>query len=405
MITWLRSNLTRRGPKDKGFVLLSTMTILLTLLGSVVMIMNTTMNSITNARNGDVHIRTGQLADTAVQTALYQLNEGSLSTLPTAASPATGTADGGDWSWYAKPIITDNAGRKTTIVAQGTFNGTTRKVEVNAGAPKVGGFKAEANKELVYEVSPETAFAHVLFGRDIKAQNGAGITGSQKFLTGVIGATGENLDLALASGTTAAKDVSYTLYGGAAGARTLPDAIKAPVSLKLDPQLITENMSRCGSAAPEDWVASRSGGRLIANGNVGCYRSMTFDVPTTVQGTGAYSAFVSGNVTVSDRVSMAATAGLNIYSGGNVTFRTEDTAATALTVGNVHVYAPNGTCQTQPFRSGTKALKLTGGLACDTIKVAGQVTHKDALSPVGGATYSNEIWYLTDYRQPSGHRG
>lgn len=412
----------RKGAKDRGVIMMSTLILLVLISGTIYAMVSTTGRSIMSATLNKDFGQAGQLADHAVQEAIFQLNEEPTATKPTAAHRAYSTKDEDgdgirDWNWYLEPMTT--AGAKSTVIhAEGTYRGTTRKVEVNAGALLVGGFTSKAADQLTYEVSPETAFNHVALGRSITMQNGIGVGADTNFVDGRVGALKDKPVMTLASGTSAKNAATYLLYGTEASKSVLAASSRIPAGLKMDSKFIDENIGRCGGATVDPWVASEHGGILVANGNTGCYSAMEFDVPTTILGSGAFNAFVNGKVTISANINGAATAGLNIYTKGGVDFRTEDAAGTSLTVNNTFIYAPNGTCRTvvnsdaAKFRSTSKGLTFTGSLACDTVKVAGRFTGHVPIGPLGGTsagikpgdTYNSEIWYLVDYKQPSGAR-
>lgn len=412
----------QKGTKDRGVIMMSTLILLVLVSGTIYAMVSTTGRSIKSAGLAKDFSQAGQLADQAVQEAIFQLNEKPNATKPKAASRAYSTKDNDgdgkkDWNWYLEPMTA--TGLKSTVIhAEGTYRGTTRKVQVNAGALLVGGFTATADDQLTYEVSPETAFNHVALGRFVTMQNGIGVAASTPFVTGNIGVLKNKPVMTPAPATTAKENARYLLYGSEAAKHVLSSSSKIPAGLKMDSKFIDENLKRCGGATLNPWVASENGGVLVANGNTGCYSLMDFDVPTSIVGSGAFHAFVNGNVIISANITGAATAGLNLYTKGGVDIRTEDVSGSSMTLKNTFIYAPGGTCKTvvnadpSKFRSATKGLVFTGSLACDTVKVAGQFTGSLPINPLGGNsrnikagdTYNSEVWYLVDYQQPSGSR-
>lgn len=400
--------------KQKGFALAFVLVMLILLSGLTYMSAATTGRTIKTAVMSRDFVESGQLADAAVQDAVYLLNEGNTAALPTVDSPRTGSNSTGTWSWYADPLAPGlGGGRATTIHASGKFRNVTRSVTANANSLNVGGFKVMSDKQIQYEAGPAGAFSHTLLGRSIKAQNGAGVGSTTPFVSGVVGINGPGpLDLSTYSGLSSPLNVSsYLLYGGQAANLNVNGAIKIPAGIALDPQFINDNLSRCGGAAPADWVSSRSGGILVANDNVACYSSMLFDVPTTIVGSGAFNAFVTGAVTFNESAKAAASGtALNIYTNGNVTFNTTQVAGSPMEIRNTFVFAPKGACTTNPFRDSTKGLTFSGSLACDSINAAGQFTGTPAVNPLGndpakdGSLYAREIWALVGYQQPAGTR-
>lgn len=399
----------RKGARDKGFVLISTIMLFVMVAGTVYAMISTANRTVTSAVQSSDFIQSGQLADLAIQDAMYQLNEVRPAVLPGSGTPRTGgNADTGTWQWYADPVEAGAGGPSAVIHATGDFRAAQRKVQATAQAPRVGGFKANADKSITYQVAPSTAFTHTVMGESVTVRNGIG--SGNPFITGSIGLTGGMIDVKAAAGTISKADVQYFQYGPAATAQTLAGAVRAPAGMTLDSGFISDNMGACGGATPQAWKASHYGGVLTANGNSGCFSSMDFDVPTVIEGNGSFNAYVSGGVDIRDNISAASGTGLNIYTNGNVAFPTEEAGGTALTVKNVFVYAPQGICSTvapsaaDGFRSTLKALEFTGSLACKTVKVAGQFTNADPIDPEGDEVFDNTVWYLADYQQPSGAR-
>lgn len=419
---WIRNrfeDIRRAGVRDRGFVLISTIMLFVLVSGSVYWLISATDRTIKSSVQTSDFVQSGQLADLAIQDAMYQMNQVKPATLPSEGSPRKGgTANDGSWEWYADAASMGDGGTSTVLHATGTFRGATRKVQATAQGTRVGGFKVEADKSITYQVAPSTAFTHTLMGKSVTATNGIG--GATPFITGSIGLLGSTLDVKAASGTTSKSDADYYQYGPAATSLSVAGAVRAPAGLALDPNFVTDNMSTCGGADPEDWKASRNGGVLTAGGNVGCYASMDFDVPTVIQGDGSFNAYVSGGVTIRENISAATGTGLNIYTNGNLTMPTEESSSSSLTLRNVYVYAPQGLCATTTpaaggYRSLTKSLDFSGSLACKTVRVAGtfrQGTNTDTkfpdrkgpIDPTGDDAFDNIVWYLADYQQPAGTR-
>jgi hypothetical protein len=407
MIRERLAGMFRKGRKDKGSILLSTMLLIL-MLGSVGTAMSaSTTRTIQNADASREFTESGQLADQGLQDAAFLLNNTPDGPFPTQTSPRTGTTERGTWSWYAQPVVDAPTGKTTTIVSTGDFQGVKKTFTIKAGAPRVGGFKRATDGQLSYELSPATAFGHVLLAPTVTVQNGIGSGAATTFLKGAIGVIGAGpVKTDTYPGLPSQKDVSYLLYGSGTGGLSLPNATRVPAGVFLDPKFVTENMARCGTVA-NNWTASQNGGILVANDNTACYASMTFDVPTVITGAGAFNAFVSGNVSFEADVKVPDGTALNIYTNGStVDFWSERTTDTSLDVTNTFIYAPQADCRTQPFRSTLKALEFSGAIACGkSVAVAGKFTGKAPVKPLGADVYENNIWYLTDYQQASGTRG
>lgn len=421
--TALSERLENKSRRDRGFILLSTMVVFVAVSGSVAGLLGAAQATINNSTLSREFIQAGQLTDLAVQDALYQLNQNPAYALnpqgtgfASISTPknSAGTSNGGQWKWQMQFTTVPGGWPELQVTADGTFNKTSRHASTIAAALTVGSYKVGGDNQLSYEVSPRTAFQHVLFGRQVTAQNGAGVGPGSTFLQGNVGITGATAAFDQASGLLSQNKGLFRLYGSSAAASTIPDVPKssvkkAPVGLFLDKTFIVDNISRCGGTVAEAWVSSKNGGKLKASsateGNAGCYSSMTFDVPTIVEGTGSFNAFVSGGVKFNESVSMATGAALNIYTNGNVDFNTEQASSTSMDIANTFIYAPQGACNTVPFRSASKNLNFIGSIACDTINVAGKFNTTPEINPLGSEVYGSNIWYLTDYQQPSGSRG
>ncbi|MCU6480146.1 hypothetical protein [Arthrobacter sp. A2-55] len=407
----------RAGLRDRGFVLITTLLVLVLLSGTVYAMLASTARTTQSATTARDFGQSGKLADVAIQDAVYQLNENGKKPGASFTSPYQDKSGGWEWSIGAATGI---GARTATITAAGTFRGTTRKVSAEVGSLVVGGYTAGTN-EVVYELSPETAFSHVAIGENITMQNGAGVGAATKFVTGRVGVLKNAPVMTPAAGTSSIDDGRYMLYGKDASQALQNNAVQVPVGLRLDARFVTDNADRCVGVSPVPWVASENGGRLVANDNTGCYSTMNFDVPTIIQGSGAFNAFATGQVTISANITAPPSTGLNIYASGNVSFDVDKATTSSLTVNNTFIYAPNGTCKTlvtgQPaeFRSTTKSLDFTGSLACNTILVAGKFAPATPINPLGSkrnaagtllpGLYNSEIWYLADYTQPAGIRG
>lgn len=407
MIRERLADMFRKGRKDKGSMLLSTLVLIVMLTGVAHSMASSTHRTIQNAGDSRELIESGQLVDQALQDASFTLNNTPDGPFPTLAAPRTGTTAQGTWAWHASPVVDGLTGRTTTITATGTYQGVKKTFSVNAGAPRVGGFQVSPSGHLSYELSPKTAFGHVLLGSSVTAQNGLGTGGADTFLQGALGLTGAGpLTTTTYPGLPSQKIITHMLYGAATNPISVADAVRVPAGVFLDSKLISDNMSRCGTT-PKYWKASEHGNVLVANGNVGCYAEMIFDVPTTIVGAGAFNAFVSGQVTFKADVTVPDGSALNIYTNAvAVDFFTEDAHDTSLDVTNTFIYAPKAECRTQPFRSTLKPLSFSGSIACGKdVAVAGKFIGKAPVNPLGAEIYENNIWYLTDYQQESGTRG
>ncbi|MEH0110704.1 hypothetical protein V6N00_13420 [Tersicoccus sp. MR15.9] len=432
-----------RGRRDRGFALVSAMLVALLLSGAIFLMTATAGRATVTATATSNFTISGQLADVAVQDATYQVNEGNLAALPTSPGTARVAAtdkDGDgvkDWSWWVDAPTTVAGRMQTVIHAEGHYRGTTRRATAKAQSLIVGGFTATSGQQITYELSPYSAFGHTVLARDTTLTDGINVdtTSGQPFLSGNIGVLGTAPTITTSTGATVNNPITYMLYGANTASLPLTPATRVPAGLQLDAKFVTENADWCSGKYGtvdngETWVASKHGGILVANGNAGCYKSMVFDVPTTISGSGAFNAFVTGTVTISASISAStdpvSPSGLNIYAGGNqVSFNLAAATESTVTVQNTFIYAPTAACTTDTgtsgvHRSSTVGFDFTGSLACASVNVAGKLTGTTPVGALGGDndsvtaaqggtvldqnTYNARVWYLVDYDQPSGSR-
>lgn len=394
-----------RRARDRGSVILTSMLLMLMCSIAVIAIVAGAARATTAAAQSRDLIEANQLADKGMADGVDGFTQAPAGPFPTQSSPKTATDGQGTWSWYADPVTAGPVGQQSTVHSTGQFLHATKTVAANVGSLQVGGFKVGSDGNVGYELSPATAFRHVVFGPQIQVQNGINAGPADQFITGPIGVTGATLNLAPYPTLASNADTSAVyLYGSGSNAVALNGAVRVPAGAFLDPKFVSDNLARCTTGG--NWVASQNGGLLVANGNTGCYTSMVFDVPTTVTGAGAAQAFVSGNVTFQAPVTVPAGTALNIYTNGStVEFDTEMSPTPTLTVQNTFIYAPNANCRTQPFRSTISPLDFTGSLACGAqVQVAGKLAAKAPVNPLGSDLYGNTVWFQYAYKPQGGQR-
>lgn len=389
----------RPGIRDRGFVLITALLLMMLVASASLVVMHSSARSTANAINARDFVQSGQMADSAIQSAVYQLNNNQSAVIPTTQSAAvTGSSNGGNWAWWTDPEKPDYT---RAIHATGTFRTVVRRVDATVGRLAVGGYTTRtvgSSQEIDYKVAPTSAFNHSIMSPTITVQDGTGSPAN--FLTGTVGVLNSPPIITTNTGGAPAVSASYKLYGSGAAKTQLSPSLTVPVGLQLDSKYVTDNLYACQGTAV-DWVASKNGAVLQANGNTGCFRSMTFDVPTRIDGSGAFNAFVSGDVTFNDNVQTSGNA-LNVYTAGSVAFDTEKVSSASLNLQHIFIYAPNGTCKTNPQRSLTRSFTFTGSLACNAVNVAGTINGDTPVGALGNDTFSSNIWYLANYQQPSG---
>ena len=394
-----------RGRSDRGYIIISALGMLILLTATSLVFFQSASTSLNQTREGRSFVESGQFADEAIQKVLYELNEGGRTlspTHPTQALPETITANGRGFSWWVQSPATGAAaaaGYVTKLTAKGTAGKAARGSSANLYRAEVGSVERTKPGEVTYNLSPKSAWSNAAIASKVRVRSGAGVLPAAT-ITGSVGVLESGLDLG--SGAALVTPTGGTYLYGEANAITVDSALRAKhimPSFGLDSKLASRQLDSCG--AREAWVASVHAGRIYANGDTGCYSSMDFDVPTTLIGTGSFTAFVSGGITFRANVT-APTSQLNIITtGGNaISFNggaTRDISA--------FIYAPGSDCISTNISAGT-VLRFKGSLACGTIDVAGELKWsapiaESADSLIGGSIYNRSVWYMDAYTQPT----
>lgn len=387
--------------RDRGSAIAGAMVVMLMLSMLGYAMISTSARNVQSAALSDDFIHAGQMADYAVQDALGALNAATAGQT-VAAAPTTGSRtmpDGGQWSW-----------KRTgeTVIAKGTFRGTTRGVEAKLGTVNVRGYQVK-DRKVSYIMTMADALSHTVIGSDVTVSAGQGATGN--IVTGDIAVLAGTAKVLKADNAPANHSGTAMLYGAGTAIQAAGNTTrKVNAGVLLDDGFAGRNLSTC--SPNQHWKASDHGGRLNAGSlgagnNSGCFASMDFDVPTTISGSGAYHAFVRGAVTIRANINGAS---LNLFTDGNVTFDVAGAAGSQLSVAKTFVHAPKGTCTAA--RHTTKTLVFTGSLACKKIDAAGKFSpssegpylpRPDAALPAS-ANQERSIWTLDEYQQPTGYR-
>lgn len=401
----LLTALRRRGRRENGFALVSVILLMIIMMGISYAMMSTSSRHTKAASLSRDFVLAGQMADYAVQDALAGINAATASKTVKSA-PSSGTMpedpasdDGGTWKW-------ERTGN--TVVATGSYHGTTRAVEAKLGQVDVTGYSAN-DGQVTYVLSMDKVFASTVTGSDVTVRSGYGV-GSGKLIGGDISVLSGKAVIERDSMSSATFDGTANLYGNGSTLESKDGTqLHRNVTVSLDQSFATKNLNTCGPT--QEWKASDHGGRLnagsLAGGNnMGCYTSMDFDVPTNILGNGAFQAFVKGDVKISADITGAA---LNIFTDGSVAMKPESAAGSKLAVKNTFLYAPRGECTAA--RHSTKSLEFTGSIACAKVDVAGRFGTPsagpflpDASDMAPGTAPERTIWSLDEYQQPTGFR-
>lgn len=397
--------LRRRSAQQNGFALVSVILLMIIMMGISYAMVSTSGRHTKSASLSRDFVLAGQMADYAVQDALAGINAATASKNVTAPPSSGAMAEdpsgesNGSWKWKR----TGN-----TVVATGTFHGTTRAVEAKVGPVDVTGYSAK-DGAVTYVLAMDSVFANTITGSDVTVRTGYGV-GSGKLISGDISVLSGTAVIERDKLSSATFDGTANLYGSGSSLESMDGTPRRRnVAVSLDQGFATKNLNTCGPT--QAWKASDHGGRLnagsLAGGNnMGCYTSMDFDVPTNIIGNGAFQAFVKGDVKIRANISGAA---LNIFTDGSVSMAAESASGSTLSVKNTFLYAPRGEC-TAP-RHTTKSLEFTGSIACTKVDVAGRFGTPaagpflpDASDAAPGTSPERTIWALDEYQQPTGFR-
>jgi hypothetical protein len=414
-----------------------------------------TLTSVNATKRSTDFVVAGQISNEAVQDAIYQFNEGKIAkgAVATTAGTTCGVKiDGavlrgeswdatklgcgeyrtspktGKWQWtvVADPAVAP--GNRYTVTATGAYGKAKRSVTVKLSSLSVTSVRYDEDKKIGYTIAPSTVFDFALFsGSDADNEGLAWAKGVKKvsdvYIKGQVGSN-NLIDLKMKSSNDPAENISpqnnipavgFYNYGGALGwdarcntkiasgfAKSFCEpVVRAPQKMILNSEFVSSLANKC-IGTPYKWVASEQDGILNAGaGNAGCYTEMVFDRDTTVVGTGYFSAFVGGNITINPGVNIDAmgAANLVIYTSGNVSL--SNGGGNTLKQLEMFVYAPKGKCELTNTQADVSQVKVVGSLACNTISLEGvSVEWKAAPSGVdqpgssgaSATTFAQKIW-------------
>lgn len=352
----------------------------------------------------------------------------------------------GKWEWTVKDTSLGGVkGKRFVLTATGAYGDAKRSVTVNFTSLAATGVRRDANNKIGYTVAPSTAFDFAIFGAGDKDGEGLswakGVKNTDNvYIKGNIGSNNlidinhiptsiDSTDPADFKNYTSplndVPSVGFYNYGtkgwdercntASAVGQTktaCQPILRAPQKLLLNTDLVNSLADKC-IGSPYKWVASEQDGVLNAGaGNAGCYTEMVFDRDVTVVGTGFFSAFVRGNVTINPGVNIKAMnpANLVIYTSGDVSL-SNGGGSTGKEL-DMFVYAPTGTCGLKNTVADVSPVKVVGSLACNEVSLEGvAVEWKDAPAGVDQpgfsgsttTTYTKTIWNTDSITEgPSG---
>lgn len=392
----------RRVTKPSGYVLMAFLGILVLLAATSATLVASAVTSNRSSVSSRTFIQSGQALDEAISQAIYDLNQGGTDpldgTYPTQASPSGLDVSHGKWTWWLDAPTVGQAGLTTKLHVTGKVLTATRSATINLYSASVSSVSQKSDTGAIsYSVAPKTAWTHAIAGRSISVTGLPGTTASTT-IDGAVGLYGNSYRASDFAGNPANATDGVYRYGPDAKSVNF-DAYDRPLDVAtdftLDKGFAQQQLDQCQTSTAS-WTASEHGGRLYANGNLGCYSTMTFDVPTTIVGSGTFTAIVSGDVNIASSISASA-GQLNLLAAGD-SGRVQFTGNPAV---HAFIFAPGRTCSTQ---SGTY-LTYTGSIVCDTVTATGRFTgetpqHDDSFTNTG--LYNRTIWYLGTHDQTSG---
>ena len=391
---------------DRGIVLVAFIGLLVLMTATSAIFFASAKRANNTSQQSRGFMQSGQMLDEAVQGALFDLNENQASfsagfpqeTAPRAVPGSTAT-------WWMDAPTPGSAMAASKLHVSGTFIDAKRQVSIDLYRAQVGSVTQGTDDGAIsYSLAPVAAWSHALVAQGMTLHGATGST-STDVVTGSIGTTGNAIATATTRTNAAPIEPSggYTRYGKSGSdwdASTYPRPRDVAAAFTLDTNFATQVLDQCTTSLGA-WKASENGGSLYADGNLGCYSSMDFDVNTTIRGAGVASAIVSGPVTFNANVAAATTAQLNIIATGttgDITF-----PGTANRLVNAFIYAPDRTCATT---SDASRLAFTGSMVCKQANLTGSLTWKAPLADsgnfVGANTYNRTVWFLGPYAQTSG---
>jgi len=402
----IRRRFRRLSRRDRGFVLITFIGLLVLITATSSITFATAHRANSQSQQSRGFMQSGQALDEAVQGALFDLNERQNtfgSGYPTEARPRA--IPGTSARWWMNAPSTGASMRASQLHVSGDFIDAKREVVIDLYRANVGSVsQAAANGAISYSLAPTSAWSHALVAEGMQLYGPAGASAGG-VVSGSIATLGSSIQTA-ASRTTAtpiAPTGGYVRYGKAGAswdASSYARSVDIPAAFTLDTDYATQALDQCASNLGA-WKASENGGMLYADGNLGCYSSMNFDVNTTIRGAGVATALVSGPVTFGANVATAATAQFNVIAtgaSGAVTF-----PGTANRLVAAHVYAPQRTCATTDAAA---KLAFTGSMVCKQANITGTLTWKAPLANsgvfAGDGSYDRTVWYLGPYAQTSG---
>lgn len=429
-----------RRDSDRGYALIAFIGLMVLLTAASTIFFANAQRANLSSKQSRGFVESGQALDAAVQQAIFRLNtdtglsntpETTLASYPgskaTARTEQIDTFDArvkkSSFSWWIDTRGTQSGAGAATLHVSGAAITANRDVAIKLYAARVGSAaQAADNGAISYSVAPQTVWTNVVTGSRVSLTAPSGVTDANAIVgsVGIVanGATTPAYSTISANATNTNPTEGVYRFGAKAQTAAMTAwnrPIDVATAFSMDTDFADQQLSQCGSST-NAWVSSEHSGRLYAGGDLGCYTSMNFDVPTTVVGTGVFSALVSGAVTINASVSVPTNAQLDIVATGSTGAVSID-ASTNREV-DAYIYAPQRSCTTTAVNS-SAVLTYKGAIACSTVTMTGQfvgvaktngrnliedprLQNDVGLNEVGENAYNTTIWYLGDYSQTSG---
>ncbi|BDZ52484.1 hypothetical protein GCM10025867_47250 (plasmid) [Frondihabitans sucicola] len=432
----------RRGANDRGYALIAFIGLMVLLAAASTVFFSNAQRANVASKQSRGFVESGQALDAAVQQAIFRLNtDTALSASPgttfatypaSSATAKTETIDSFDsrskqssFTWWIDNRGIQSGAGAATLHVSGAAITANRDVAIKLYAARVGSVaQAAGSGAISYSAAPQTLWTNAVTGKQVTITKPSSVTDATAIVgsVGILGGSTGTSSFSALTPTSSKVNPTEGVYRFGAKAQSDTGTLAGynrPIDINtaftMDTDFADQQLAQCG-ASSNAWVASEHSGRLYAGGDLGCYTSMNFDVPTTVVGTGVFSALVNGAITVNATVSVPTNAQLDIVATGTAGNVSID-ASTNREV-DAYIYAPQRNCVTTAVNS-TAVLIYKGAIACSTVnmtaqfigvaKTGGRIPLEDprlqndiGLNEVGENAYNTTIWYLGDYSQTTG---
>lgn len=349
----------RRARREDGYIAYPAIAVMVVMAFVLLGIVQTVSTAVSQSRQGRELAEARAGITSALADINYQVNLLAPSQWPNTADPRTGhITDRGRWSWH----VTGGVAEVTSVSGQ-----TRQVVDVPLRTlPAVAASTGDLGP--VYTVDHEFTWTTALAATDATTIAGT--------VTGGLALFGHG-DIEAATISAGADIDTVTAYKDSINYTGQTPATRASLTAMLDDTHLDAIAAHCGDGTA--WVASEQGAVLSA-GEVGCYSTMTFDVPTTVVGAAPAFVYASDRITVSADVNVYGSTQLHLFArtAESVSF-TRDVTVRA------HLYAPEALCATTAETS----IHYSGAMTCRSVRARGQFLHVEPsqiVTRVGSST-------------------